>query len=175
MWQRCDGRYIWAAMAIALVAVSLLPGCVRVEVLDRSMKRSEVISPLIPRLSLADEHDLAVLALDLEPRLEYEKIVSNDEGVTLLVAVENVGVWTETDVKVEARLSSNDGSEVILEKTTRIDAIAPGETKVVRLRSPSRIPYLSAYLFEVHVSPVAKEAHTTNNHKSYEIRITKAE
>lgn len=167
MWHRRDGRRLWVVVAIALLAMSLPSGCVQIEVLD--LRRSEAVPTPIPRPS-AGERDLALLALNFEPPLEEEGMPGG-EGVTLLVAVENMGVWTETNVRVEARLSSYDGKEVLLEKTGYIDVIAPGETKVVRLRSPARIPYRPVYLLEVRVSPVEREAHSANNHKSYEIRI----
>jgi len=167
MWHRRDGRRLWLIVAIALLVMLLSSGCVQIEVLD--LRRSEAVPTLIPRPSTG-EHDLALLALDFEPPLEGENLPSG-EGVTLLVAVENMGVWTETNVKVEARLSSYDGKEVLLERTGYIDVIAPGETKVVRLRSRVRIPYRPVYLLEVHVLPVEREVYPTNNHKCYEIRI----
>jgi len=167
MWHRRDGRRLWLVVAIALLAMSLPSGCLQVEVLD--LRRSEAVPTLIPRPS-AGEHDLALLALDFEPPLEGEGMPRGEE-VTLLVAVENMGVWTETNVRVEARLSSYDGKEVLLKRTGYINVIAPGEIKVVRLRSPVRIPYRSVYLLEVHVSPVEREVHSANNYKSYEIRV----
>jgi len=167
MWHRRDGRRLWVVVAIALLAMSLLSGCVQIEVLD--LRRSEAVPTLIP-IPAAGEHDLALLALNFEPPLDEEAIPSSEE-VTLLVAVENMGVWKETNVRVEARLSSYDGKEVLLDRTGYIDVIAPGEIKVVRLRSPVRIPYRPVYLLEVQVSPVEREVHSANNHKSYEIRI----
>lgn len=169
MWHRCKGRRLWIIVAIALLAMLLLSGCVQIEVLD--LKRSEVVPTLIPSPP-AGEHDLALLAFNFEPSLEEESI-SGSEEVSLLVAVENMGIWTETNVRVKARLSSYEGKEVLLERDGYIDVIAPGEIKVVRLRSPVHIPYRPVYLLEVHVSPVEREVHSGNNHKIYEIRIEK--
>jgi hypothetical protein len=118
-----------------------------------------------------DEHDLAVLAIDFDPSLEYEQIMVKGEQATLLVAVENIGLQTEADVKVKARLSAHEDDTPILEKTCHIDTIAPGQIKIARFRGISRIPYRRAYRLKVWVLPVLGEVSTANNQKSYDLFV----
>ncbi len=119
-----------------------------------------------------DEHDVAVLAIDFDPSLEYEQIIAKGEQATLLVAVENIGLQTEEDVKVKAQLSAYEDDTPILEKTCHIDSIAPGQIKIARFRGISRIPYRPAYRLKVQVLPVPGEIGTANNQKSYDLYTT---
>ena len=142
---------MWMLVGLALA------GCVQVEVVGGlpspgATSSATVATPSPP----TSEHDVAVLAVDFEPALEYEHIISDSEGITLLVAVENTGLWAEIDVQVEARLSSYKSDDPILEDVRAIDAIAPGEIKIVRSKTPSRIPYRPAYRLRVHVLPDAR-------------------
>ncbi len=171
MWQRGEKRCIWLiAMIMMLVSLSL-PGCATVEIVDRAPVSLDTLS-LRENKTPVDEHDLAVLAIDFDPSLEYEQILAKGEQATLLVAVENVGLKTEADVTVKARLSAYEDNTPILEKTCHIDAIAPGQIKIARFKDISRIPYRSAYRLTVWVLAVPGEIGMANNQKSYDLHIT---
>lgn len=171
MSQRGKMRCIWLVAVILMLASLSLAGCAEVQIVDRPSVSLDTLS-LSKVKTPVDEHDLAVLAIDFDPPLEYEQIVVRGEQATLLVAVENVGLQTATDVKVKARLSAHEDDTPILEKTCRLDTIAPGQIKIARFKDISRIPYRPAYLLKVWVLPVPGEIGTANNQKSYDLHIT---
>jgi len=158
-------------MVIMMLTSLSLAGCAGVEIVDRAPVSLDTLSLTKVRTPM-DEHDLAVLAIDFDPSLEYEQIVFKGEQATLLVAVENIGLQTEDDVKVKARLSAYDDDTPILEKTCHIDTIAPGQIKIARFKDISRIPYQRAYRLQVWVLPVLGEIGMANNQKSYDLYIT---
>jgi len=172
MKRRAKMRYVW--LPVLAVALVLLSGCVKIKVIDRTM--ATVLPPVeLEAAANADEHDLAVLAIDFDPPLEYEQIMASREGITLLVAVENTGGNSENNVTVQAELSTDDGQTIILEDEDQIPTIAPGEIKIVRFKSLGDIPYRTAYQLKVQVAPVTGEARTANNQKSYDLYVTQPE
>ena len=170
MSHRGEMRCSWFVAVIMMLASLSLAGCAGVEIVDRAPVSLNALSLSKVRIPV-DEHDLAVLAIDFDPSLEYEQIVVKGEQATLLVAVENIGLQTEADVRVKARLSAYDDDTPILEKTCCIDAIAPGQIKIARFKDISRIPYRRAYRLKVWVLPVLGELGTANNQRSYDLYI----
>jgi hypothetical protein len=175
MSHRGETCRIWFVVVIVMLTSLSLAGCAEIKIVDRtsdslntlslSSSKSKVITPV-------EEHDLAVLAIDFDPPLDYEQIVVEGEQATLLVAVENIGLQTEADVKVKARLSASEDDALILERTCYIGAIAPGQIKIARFKDISRIPYRQEYLLKVWVLPVPGEAGVANNQRSYDLYIT---
>ena len=162
-------RFNALAVTITFLALPVLAGCAQVEVVDRFPLPADKMASIPTRTPA--EHDLAVLAIDFDPPLEYEQLTVSPEGVTLLVAVENAGVHTETNVKVEAELSSDGGRNLIARRTGYIDTIAPGEVKIVRFKNLSRIPYRLTYRLRVRVLPVQGETNTANNQRGYDLYV----
>ena len=171
MSQRGEMRCIWLGAVIMMLASLSLAGCAEVEIVDRATVSLDTLSLSSKIRAPVDEHDLAVLAIDFDPSLEYEQIVAKGEQATLLVAVENLGFQTEADVKVKARLSDYEDDTPILEKTCCIDTIAPGQIKIARFKDISRIPYRQAYRLKVWITPVAGEVGMANNQRSYDLYI----
>lgn len=169
MSRRGEMRCIWFVTVMLLTSLSLA-GCAGVKIVDRAPVSLDALS-LSKVKTPVDEHDLAVLAIDFDPPLEYEQIMVKGEQATLLVAVENIGLQTEFGVKVKARLFVNEGDTPILEKTCQIDVIAPGQIKIARFRDISRIPYQQAYNLKVWVLPVLGEVGMANNEKDYDLYI----
>jgi hypothetical protein len=170
MSRRGEMRCIWFVMVIMMLTSLSLAGCAGVEIVDRAPASLATLSLSKARTSV-DEHDLAVLAIDFDPPLEYEQIMVKGEQATLLVAVENIGLQTEADVKIKARLSAYEDDTPILEKTCHIDTIAPGQIKIARFKDISRIPYRQAYRLKVWVLPVLGEIGMANNQKSYDLYV----
>ena len=165
---------VFVAFSVLLLAVVTLGGCVNVEVVDRSATALDSVPILEPEVP--QEHDLAVLAVDFDPPLDYQEIIarkSRGEGITLLVAVENIGVRTERDVLVQARLSERSSETTYVEKQGTIETIAPGEIKIVHLRDTD-IPFSFEYTLSVFVLPVAGEMRIDNNSKTYDLLITQS-
>jgi hypothetical protein len=171
MSQRFNMRCIWLVTVVLMLASLSLAGCAEVEIVDRAPVSLDTLSLSKVRTPV-DEHDLAVLAIDFDPPLEYEQIVVKGEQATLLVAVENIGLQTATDVEVKARLSAYEDDTPILERTSHLDTIAPGQIKIAHFKDMSRIPYRPAYRLKVWVLPVPGEIGTANNQKSYDLHIT---
>jgi len=110
------GAISWIVVLMALC----MSGCIRIQVIDRT---PSIAQPTPSRqVELLDEHNLAVLAVDFDPPLEYKEIVSSKnrgEGITLLVAIENTGSVAETDVVVEVELYKGCRFFIILNNKNR--------------------------------------------------------
>jgi hypothetical protein len=172
MKRRAKVRCVW--LLVLAVALVFLPGCAKIKIVDQTL--AAVPTPLeSAAVSNTDEHDLAVLAIDFDPPLEYEQIMAGREGITLLVAVENTGGSNESGVTVQAELSTDDGQTVILEDENLIPAIAAGEITIVRFKTLADIPHRTAYQLKVRVVPVIGETRAANNQKSYELYVTQPE
>jgi hypothetical protein len=170
MSRRGEIRCIWLVTVIMMLTSLSLAGCAEVRIVDRAPASLDTLSPSEARTPV-DEHDLAVLAIDFDPSLEYDQIVAKGEQATLLVAVENIGLQTATDVEVKARLSAYEDDTLLLEKTCHIDTIAPGQIKIARFRGISDISYRPAYRLKVWVLPVSGEIGMANNQKSYDLLV----
>ena len=119
------------------------------------------------------EHQLRIVAIDFDPPLDYAQVVSND-GVTLLVAVENQGQRDEANVRVSARLL-DPGAEPealdILNETVVLTDLAPGQVRVARFSQAAGFPLLTRYRLEVAVDPVPDELQTDDNYRTYEVVV----
>ena len=159
------------AMLVVLASVAVCTGgCINIQIIDRTPSTID----LIPSQEQEGEHNLAVLAVDFDPPLEYDEIVARKErgeGITLLVAVENTGAATEQAVSVEVELSKDDGNTLFLHKQGIIDTIAPGEIKLVHFED-TEIPFSYEYQLRVRVEPVEAETRLMDNEKTYDLLIT---
>jgi hypothetical protein len=158
------------ASAILMLTTLALSGCIQIQVIDRT--------PPVPAPTTGagsgEEHDLAVLAVDFDPPLEYEEIIASKkrgEGITLLVAVENTGIVTEQNVIVQVELYDGQDEKEILRQEGVIEAIAPGEIKIFHFKD-ANIPFSYEYHLRVQVVPVAGETWLADNQKSYDLIIT---
>jgi hypothetical protein len=164
-------KYTAAFVALVLVAL-YTSGCIKIQVIDRTPSTIEVTPS--SRDQQLEEHNLAVLAVDFDPPLEYEEIIARKdrgEGITLLVAVENSGALTEQNVVVEVELSKDKGKTLFLHKQALVDAIVPGEIKLVRFKDTD-IPFSYEYQLKVRVDAVSGESRVLDNEKSYDLVIT---
>jgi hypothetical protein len=162
-----------AFIALALATV-ILGGCINIQIVDRTPTVSETFVP--EGQDRLEEHDIAVLAVDFEPPLEYDEIValkSRGEGITLLVAVENTGANTEQNVVVEVELSDENGETIFLHQQGGIDVVVPGEIKIVQFED-TEIPFSYSYQLRVWAAPVPGETHLGDNEKVYDLFITRS-
>lgn len=154
---------------ILLLALIVLPGCTSaVEVLQPAVATPQAVATVVPRA-----HELAVLAVDFDPPLNYTRIMSSG-GVTLLVAVENRGLSEEKEVSVSARLlAPNDqsGPRELASETVCVKSLAAGEVRVVRFNQVSQLPQHDSYQLVVQIEPVAGEADAADNVRSYDIVV----
>lgn len=160
------------ALVILTLATIALSGCIQIQIVDRT--------PVVPQPTTdaskrqIAEHDLAALAVDFDPPLEYDKIIeykSRGEGITMLVAVENTGASTEQNINVQIKLSKDQEKTAFLEQLGTIPAISPGEIKIIHFKNAD-IPFSYEYHLDVYVLPVAGESRLVDNQKSYDLLIT---
>jgi len=163
-----------AALILLALAAMWTSGCASIQVIDRTP--STVQPTPSPYVQDANEHNLAVLAVDFDPPLEYDEILAarnRGEGITLLVAVENTGLATERSVVVEVELLMGESGELILNQEASLDAIAPGEIKLVRFKD-TEIPFSYTYQLKVRVLPVEGESRLADNVKSYDLVVSRS-
>jgi hypothetical protein len=148
-----------------------LAGCVDVEVVDTTPDPAASDSST-DSAPIGDEaHDLAILAVDFDPPLDYHHLIILRQSVALLVVVENTGTTTERDVTVLAQLTSPDDPQLLLAGITTTESIAPGEVQILRFTPLVDIPYYPNLHLEVLVDPVAGETDTSDNRKALDIQI----
>jgi len=167
-------RLFWCLGALLLVLIALT-GCVEVEVRDATPAAGapELFDSPLPGED--KEHNLAILAVDFDPPLDYQQLIIKRRSIALLVAVENRGASTERDVAVRAQLSSPEDPDLLFSQGASISSIAPGEIQVVRFARFGQIPYHQFYRLEVTVDPVEGESDLIDNSKAFDIEIRQDE
>jgi hypothetical protein len=161
-----------AAFVVLALSTTLLGGCIQIQVIDQTPPSPDPAAGHAG--GQADEHDVAVLAVDFDPPLEYDEVMAQKdrgEGLTLLVAVENQGCTVESEVTVEVELCKDGAATPFLYKQGVIDAIAPGEIKIVHF-GDTEVPFSYEYQLQVRVVPLRDERRLDNNQKSYDLLIT---
>jgi hypothetical protein len=167
-----DGRFMLPWIAVVLVLVTpILAACGEVQITDKTPAVSTPDSFTSPPSIGHGRHDLAVMAVDFDPRLSYQQLIIRRESVALLVVVENPGTETERDVAVRAQLSTPEDPDFLLTQGASVASIAPGEIQIVRFARLGNIPYHETYYLEVAVDPVAGEIDLSNNKKAFDIQI----
>jgi hypothetical protein len=156
------------AFVLALIA---LLGCADVQVVDTTPEVSGQEALTSPLQAATGESNLAVLALDFDPPLDYRQLLAGRQSVALLVVIENTGDSTERDVAVQAQLSSTEDPELLLTQEAGVSSIAPGEIQIVRFSPLEDIPLHYSYRLEVTVESVKGEKDLSDNRKAFEIQI----
>ena len=154
--------------AIVLVLALLPAACTpSLEVVpDRRAAPLTPVSTVTPQ-----QHDLAIVAVDFDPPLDFAQILSNG-GVTLLVAVENRGQLVETDVRITAQLlDPNDRLRELSREAVIVGQLNAGALRMVRFTQVSDLPLRERYRLVVSVEVIAGEDDTANNSRSYDIVI----
>jgi hypothetical protein len=159
-----------ATMLTLLVASPALAGCVQVQVTDLPVEAATP-TPYGELTSSREAHDLAILGIEFNPPLKAQDVIASGK-ITLLVAVENRGMSAENPVKLDARLVGAGETEVLLENSQTLDSIAPGEVKLIRFDNLVIVPYRTAYIMTVTVSPAPGETRLADNQRSYRLQLS---
>lgn len=168
---RVNGKWLYACSIAVLMLLPALAGCVDVEVVDATPGPA-ASGPSSNGESVEDgAHDLAILAVDFDPPLDYHNLIILRQSVALLVVVENTGNTTEREVTVQAQLTSPDDAQLLLAGSTTTESIAPGEVQILRFTPLADIPHYLNFHLEVLVDPVEGEADTSDNRKVLDIQI----
>ena len=132
------------------------------------------VTPVLPAVTAVPQaHAVAIIDVDFEPALDYSQIVSNG-GVTLLVAVENQGLATETNVALKARLldtADETNPRDLLNETVLIRSLSPHEVRVVRFGQVTDLPLRERYKLVAELSPVPGERELSDNARSFDILV----
>lgn len=171
MWPK-DSRLTipWIAGMLVLALVALT-GCAEVEVVDTTSPPGPADTFDSPLEAGNGEHNLAVLAVDFDPPLDYQQLIIRRQSITLLVAIENTGTHTERDVTVRAQLSTPEELDLLLTQGVSVASIAPGEIQIVPLARLGEIPYHQTYYLEVRVDAVEGESVLSDNIKGFAVQI----
>jgi hypothetical protein len=160
----------WIIAVLTLTTLAL-GGCAEVSVVDITPDARTGDLLISPPVTEADRHDLAILAVDFDPPLDYQQLILRQRSVALLVVIENNGTVTERNVTVRARLSAPQEEDLLLTQDLNVDSIAPGEMQIVRFEGLGKIPYYDTYQLEVAVDLVRGESDPGNNRKAFDIEI----
>lgn len=171
MLPRNGKRLIPGSAGLLTLAVVVLTGCVQVEVVDTTPAAS-TSEPVASLPSVASGVcNLAILAVDFDPPLDYQHLIIERRSVALLVAIENTGSDSNHNVAVRAELSTPQDSSFFLTQGASIASIAPGEVRVLRFSRLGDIPYYQAYHLEVMIDPVVGESDLDDNRKAFDIQV----
>jgi hypothetical protein len=171
-----DSRFTLLCMAGAWVLVlAVLSACAEVDVVDATPAASAPEALASPLPGADQARDLAVLAVEFDPPLDYTQLIARRQAVALLVAVENIGASTEREVAVRAELTTEEDPAWRLVQDASVASIAPGEIQVVRFAPLGQIPYHHVYRLEVTVQPVEGETNLADNHKVFDIELRQEE
>ncbi len=170
MWPT-NGRSVLPWIGICVLALAALAGCAEVQVVDTT---PAPVSPEVfdsPLSGQSARHNLAILAVDFDPSLDYQQLILRRQLVALLVAVENDGAGLERNVVVRAQLSTPDDPAWLLSQEAVIASIAAGQIQIARFTRLGEIPYHPTYRLEVRVEPVEGEDTLDDNHRVFDIQI----
>jgi hypothetical protein len=159
-------------LVLGLLALGLAACQPSIEV----VQPNDAMSPLPAATVAPSEHAISVVGVDFDPPLDAERLL--DSGVTLLVAIENQGLRSESDVEVTARLLDPTGTsdiQELLNETVLLDTVSAGEVRVVRFSPVTELPVRSLYKLVVDVSPVEGEEELGDNNRTYDITVHAAE
>ena len=164
-----------AALVAMLAAVFPLSGC-GVNVTDRTPASPTPLtrnsSGLVDAPSTAENHDVAIAAVDFDPALDPQKLVSGKPH-SLLVAIENKGNRTEEQVIVTAQLLTADRQQVLMSSQKQVNLISPGNLTVVKFPgATNNLPRQRTYLLNVEIQPCPREANLANNKRTLEIQVS---
>ena len=142
-----------AGLILIVISATLLGCQSSIEVV------TPAVTPVFPVVTAVPQaHAVAIIGVDFDPALDYSQILSNG-GVTLLVAVENQGLATETNVELKARLldtADEAGPRELLNDTVLIRSLAPREVRVVRFNQVTDLPVRERYKLVAELSPVRR-------------------
>lgn len=129
------------------------------------------VATVVPAL-----HSVSLIGVDFDPPLDYNQIISNG-GVTLLVAIENLGLSTEPTVHITARLldpADSAGQVELLNETVTTKSLAPGEVRVVRFTQVSELPLRERYSLAIEVSTASGELGLEDSTRIFDIVVRDA-
>lgn len=145
-----------------LVWIGIVGGCTSVKVVPVTNGVAPGTAAGVAEQAGGPRHDLAVISLDFDPPLRVLQVERVASDLSLLVAIDNKGTFTERKVAVVAELRSQ-GDELLARQQKEVESIAPGQATVVKLSGFGKLPARPGYVVSVRVEAVAGEANLDNN------------
>ena len=164
-------RRLIPGVVLALVSAALVACQSSIEFVQPAAPSAPSAPPVVTVAPSA--HAVAIMGVDFDPSLDYSQITSNG-GVTLLVAIKNLGLAVEPKVEVKARLLDpvDRGKPVeLLNEIVIATSLSPGEVRVVHFTQVSDLPLRQRYKLEVELEPVPGERDLRDNTRSYDILV----
>ncbi len=122
----------------------------------------------------AVRHDLAIISLDFDPPLRVLHIDSAAPEISLLVAIDNKGAFTEKQVAVIATLRAQENDEVLAQQREVVESIAPGQATIARFARFPKIPPRGGYVLTVMVEGAPAETNLADNSKTLPLQLVLA-
>ena len=127
--------------------------------------------PTSPAPSVTVDYDLAIVSVDFDPALQGNRLPISD-SYAVLVAIENRGVLTARNIKVNATLDRVGGGKGVLQGSQSLSELAPGGIKVVRIQPVGTLPVeFATYELTVQAQPLPNETILSNNVRGFTIRV----
>jgi hypothetical protein len=162
-------RRLWSVAVILWLLAALLVGCARVEVED-GLAGTMTPAPAIERAGEAAS--VRVLAIDFDPPLSSLTFPFASTGLMLLVAVENTGLETQSNVIVRVELWQGARDEDPLgSRSVVLPLIAAGEVRVIRFAGMEGLGPASAYWLKVSATALGDGDASTGSERLYRIRL----
>lgn len=162
------GPVVAAALAVLLAAGCAGPTKVEQEAAAQVPKALAAAATPID-----DTPDVRIISMDFDPPLPSDGSLSSIENRTLLVAVDNQGKKTESDVVVSLEIRGPGDKDALLSQSQTIASLGCGEVKVLRFTGLAPLPARPLYSAVIAANPVPGEVNLDDNRKSLEFRLSK--
>lgn len=162
-----------AATVLFLLIALLSTGCRLVVEEPAAVGNDTQFSAMSGGVMELPEYDAAVSAIDFDPPLKRDALVSLLRPVKLQVAVENKGIMPLTNLVVEARITSQKGDFSASDRV-RVSRLSPGEVRLVEFEGvspPAEMPASSSYRIRVTVEGQRTDANPRNDSRDVVVRV----
>lgn len=160
-----------ATIALLVALALILSSCEFIVEEPRSARDDVQRNAMSTAVADLPDYDVAVSAIDFDPPLKRETLVSTQQSVKLLAAVENRGTMQLNRLMVEARVTSQKG-DFSAQDSVPIDRLSPGETKVVEFEGVAPVPMLPrSPSYRVRVSVDSQQSSASLRSASREVIV----
>ncbi len=160
-WQR-------ALLAVLLVAMGLITACSDIQVMEQPEERY----PTTSAKELQETHtfQLTIVGVDFDPPLHYAENI-RQQGLTLLVAVENQGKERANDVRIIAHLFLDPQKKQVIKRTGVLPRVEPGHMEVYRFPRLRNIPIRHTYILDIQLT--TPDGQRVISQRTYKINLSR--
>jgi hypothetical protein len=128
-------------------------------------------NPSTARSTAIEVQNLAITAVDFDPPLN-SNLAKLLDHISLLAVIENRGTQPARNISVHAQLFGIDSVVPLLETSTVIEHLVPGESRVVQFDQLPSIPVKTAYRLTISAHAVDGSALPNSSTRTYRIELT---